>query len=137
MSINRSQAQALADGFLDDLGTSSDVLQPRNVFTEVFLLAGELIEDAQANLNKTNTNASGGLSKSLETVNPREEGATVMIDIVMAEHGNYVNKGVKGTRAGSSKAGYSFKKETVSSAMLKNLMTVSYTHLTLPTNREV
>ncbi len=121
VSINRSQAAALAEGFLDDIGTDSIVLQPRTVFTEIFLLAGELIEDAQKNLNQTNSNASGGLSRSLEAQNPREEGQTVMIDIVMAEHGNYVNKGVKGTKSGMSKAGYSFRNENPSPAMLKNL----------------
>lgn len=121
MSISKAQAAALAEGFLDDLGSSKDDFAPRNTLTELFLLAGELIEDAQNNLNASNRNASGELSESLVADEPTQIGATVSIDILMNFYGAFVNKGVKGTRSGRSTAGYSFRNEGVSKNMLKAL----------------
>ena len=119
MGISKSQAAALADGFMDQLGEEKAGLQPKETFTELFLLAGELIEDAQKNLNQTNSVASGGLSKSLQTGEPYEHGDTVFIDIGMSFYGDFVNKGVKGTKSGAGL--YSFKSEFPSTSMVKAL----------------
>lgn len=100
---------ALADGFLDGLGTEKDGLQPRESFSEIILLAGELIESAQDNLNSSNSNASGGLSSSLIAGEPVQVGTAMSIDMLMNFYGQFLNKGVKGTKSGSSTAGYSFK----------------------------
>lgn len=121
MSISKSQAAALAEGFLDTLGSEKEGFAPRNTLTELFLLAGELIEEAQDNLNRTNHNASGKLSESLVADEPTQNGSTVRIDVLMNFYGQFVNKGVKGTRSGSSTAGYSFKTEGVSKNMAKAL----------------
>lgn len=118
MSISKSQAEALAEGFLDNIGSSKDELfRPKNTFTEVILLAGELVENIQDNLNKANITSSGKLSESIIADEPTQTGAAVSIDILMNFYGAFHNKGVKGTRSGRSTAGYSFKNEIVSDKM--------------------
>ena len=109
MSISKAQALALADGFLDSLGSEKGDLQPRESYSEIILLAGELIESAQDNLNTSNSNASGGLSASLVASEPVQVGSTMRVDMLMNFYGQFVNKGVKGTKGGSSTAGFSFK----------------------------
>jgi hypothetical protein len=118
MSIGHAQAQALADGFLDSFGSGKEGLQPRETFTEIILLAGELIESCQDNLNTTNTNASGKLSASLVANEPEVRGTAMKIDVMMNFYGNFVNKGVKGTKDGTSTAGYSFKYDLPSRKMV-------------------
>lgn len=113
-SISKAQAAALAEGFLDTLGSDREGFAPRNTLTELFLLAGELIEECQDNLNRSNRNASGKLSESLVADEPTQNGSEVRIDVLMNFYGAFVNKGVKGTRSGQSTAGYSFKNEGVS-----------------------
>jgi hypothetical protein len=121
MSISKQQAKALAEGFLNDIGSSKEGFAPRNTLTELFLLAGELIEDCQENLNRSNRNASGKLSESLIADEPTQNGSTVRIDVLMNFYGAFVNKGVKGTRSGQSTAGYSFRNEGVSENFAKKL----------------
>jgi hypothetical protein len=117
MSISKAQAAALAEGFLDDLGSERGEFQPRELYTELFLIVGELIEAAQNNLNKANRISSGALSESLIADDPKKNGNVISVDMLMNFYGAFVNKGVKGTRSGSSTAGYSFKNEVVSSSM--------------------
>jgi hypothetical protein len=116
-SISKAQAKALAEGFLDNIGSSKEGFAPRNTLTELFLLAGELIEDCQDNLNRANITNTGKLSESLIADEPTQNGSTVRIDVLMNFYGAFHNKGVKGTRAGRSTAGYSFKNEIVSDKM--------------------
>lgn len=118
MSIGKAQASALADNFLDSFGSEKDGLQPRETFTEIILLAAELIESSQDNLNITNTNASGKLSASLVATEPVMDGKVMRIDVEMNFYGQFVNKGVKGTKSGSSTAGYFFKYDLPSRKML-------------------
>lgn len=121
MSISKSQAQALADGFVESLGTDDkSELQPRETLTEIFLIAGECVEDAQDNLNSDNSNASGNLSRSIVLSEPEESGSIVSIDILMAYYGQFLNKGVKGTRSGAGV--YAFKSEFPSKDMIKALV---------------
>lgn len=117
MSISKQQAKALAEGFLDNIGSGKQDFQPRNAISELFLLAGELVEDAQENLNKANITSSGLLSESIVVADPVRNGNVISFDILMNFYGQFHNKGVKGTRAGSSQAGYSFKNEIVSNNM--------------------
>lgn len=117
--MSKAQAKLLAEGFLDTLGSGKEGLQPRETITEVFLLAGELIEDAQKNLNSSNKVATGKLSQSLVADEPVATGRTLRVDVLMNFYGAFVNKGVKGTRGGSSRAGYSFKNDFPSENMVK------------------
>lgn len=118
ISMNRAQAAALADGFLDDIGTDDkDTLQLKETFTELFVLAGEFIEDAQENLIKSKNIGSGKLSESLKANEPTESNGTVSIDVLMNFYGKFQNKGVKGTRSGAG--AYSFKTELPSINMVK------------------
>jgi hypothetical protein len=118
MSISKSQASALAEGFLDSIGSTKEGLRPRETYTELFLLAGEFVEDAQDNLNKSNSNASGKLSSTLVVADPVQEGNIVKANVMMSFYGKFVNKGVKGTKSGSSLAGYSFKNDNPSEKMV-------------------
>src|ERR1044072_9372387 len=117
MSISKAQAAALAEGFLDNLGSSKDELRPKELYTELFLLIGELIEAAQDNLNAANIIDTGGLSESLVADEPVKTGSIISVDMLMNFYGQFHNQGVKGTRSGRSAAGYSFKNEFVSRKM--------------------
>lgn len=121
VSINRAQAAALADGFLDSFGSGKEGLQPRETFTEIILLAGELIEDCQDNLNHSNSNASGKLSASLIAGEPTQVGNGLQIDMLMNFYGQFVNKGVRGTKSGTSTAGYFFKYDLPSKKMVDTI----------------
>lgn len=114
MSIGKQQAEALAEGFLDSIGSDRNEFRPKHSITEVILLAGELIEIAQQNLIKSNKNASGKLSESLIADEPALNGKEMRVDILMNFYGAFVNKGVKGLRAGRSTAGYRFRYPGVS-----------------------
>jgi len=119
MSISKSQAAALAEGFLETQGSDDkSSLRPKETFTELILLAGEFIEDAQSNLNHSNSNASGKLSESLTIGEPTHQNGVVEADILMNFYGQFINKGVKGTRSGASTAGYSFKTDMPGRAMV-------------------
>lgn len=115
MSIAKQQAKALAEGFLDNIG-SKEELQPRETFSEIILLAGELVESAQDNLNKSNSNASGNLSSSIQLSEPEIGGRTFKVDVYMNFYGQFVNKGVKGTKSGSGL--YAFKHDFPSMSMI-------------------
>jgi hypothetical protein len=119
MSISKAQASALADGFLNGLGTEKGSLQPRESFSEIILVAGDLIQFAQNNLNVSNSNASGALSASLIADEPVLSDGTLIIDVRMSFYGAFVNSGVKGLRSGSSTAGYFFRTELPSFNMVK------------------
>ncbi len=110
MSISKAQAEALADGFINSLGSGNvDDLDPRETFSELILLAGEFIEDAQQNLNNSNRVASGKLSESLQSTEPIMQDGKMVVDVNMLYYGLFINSGVKGTKSGRSTAGYSFK----------------------------
>lgn len=115
MSISKSQASAIADGFLDNLG-STETLQPKESFSELILIAGEMVVDMQDNLNKSNTNASGNLSSSIQLGQPETDDRNFKVDVYMAHYGQFVNKGVKGTKSGSGL--YAFKHDFPSQSMV-------------------
>lgn len=118
MSISKIQAEALAEGFLDNKGDNREGLRPKNLCEEMILLAAELVEAAQDNLINSNSIASGKLSESLVLGEPEINSSVFKIDVFMNFYGKFVNKGVKGTRAGQSTAGYSFKNEFPSKSMV-------------------
>lgn len=119
MSISKAQAAALAEGFLDDIGSSKDVFRPKELYTELFLLVGELIESAQDNLNAADLVDTGKGSASIIADEPIKRGDTISVDVLMNFYLQFHNKGVKGTRSGRSTVGYSFKNEIVSRKMYK------------------
>lgn len=118
-NISQEQALALADGFIDKQGSDRTGLFPRNVISEVFLIAAEMSEDAQNNLEHDKKVSSGALSSSIKPVNPQKQGSVVSMDVEMNFYGKFVNKGVKGLKSGHSNAGYSFKTPMPSQGMVK------------------
>jgi hypothetical protein len=117
MSISKSQAAALADGFLDSIGSTKEGLRPRETFSELILIAGEMVEDMQNNLNASNSNASGRLSESIEASEPEQSGSVLKVDIFMNFYGRFVNSGVRGTKSGSGI--YAFKTDFPSKSMVE------------------
>lgn len=118
MSIAKAQAQALADGFLNSLGVDKNGLVPRETYSELIVLAGELIDDAQQNLAKSNSVSSGSLSESMVANEPVATGGQVTVDVFMNFYGKFIDAGVKGTKAGGSTAGYAFKYDMPSKSMV-------------------
>jgi hypothetical protein len=99
MSIAKAQAQALAEGFLDSLGSSDKSgLRPKETLSELIVLAGELIEDAQKNLNASNANHTGKLSESLIAGEPVQNGTAVELDIMMNFYGQVRQQGRQGNK---------------------------------------
>lgn len=123
MSIARAQAEALAEGFLDNLGTGKEGLRPKKTFSELIILAGEFVEDAQDNLNASNSNASGNLSESIIAGEPEIKGNVFKVDVYMEYYGLFINSGVKGTKSGSGKYAFKYDKPSKShvQAMLEGL----------------
>ena len=120
VSISKAHAAALADGFVDSVSDDNkDGLQPRETLTGLFLLAGEFVDSAQDNLNKNRSNNSGDLSKSIVLNDPTETGNKVSVDVMMSFYGQYLNKGVKGTKEGAGE--YTFKYSTPSKKMVAAL----------------
>lgn len=109
MSISKSQAELIATNFLDSLGSGKEGLVPKETATQLILLAGDLIDKAQENLINSNSNASGKLSSSIEADEPIVDGPTVRIDIAMNYYGEFIDKGVRGTKSGSGQ--YVFKSD--------------------------
>jgi hypothetical protein len=120
-SISQSQAEALSSKFLSTQGAGKGDFKPAKLLSQVLLIAGSIVKEAQVNLNKTNSNASGVLSDSLDISDPTQEGSVFKCDVRMQYYGQFVNKGVKGVQSGSSNAGYSFKNLGVSKAFIASL----------------
>jgi hypothetical protein len=121
MSISKQQAAALAEGFLDNLGSSKDEFQPKHTYTELFLLVGELIDTAQKNLYKAGLVSTGEGAASIVADEPIQNGGIISVDVLMNFYLQFHNKGVKGTRSGRSTAGYAFKNESVSRNMYNEI----------------
>ena len=120
-SISQSQAEAVSSGLLSTQGANKVDFKPAKLLSQVLLIAGSIVKEAQVNLNKTNSNASGVLSDSLDISDPTQEGSVFKCEIKMQYYGQFVNKGVKGVKSGSSNAGYSFKNLGVSKAFITSL----------------
>jgi hypothetical protein len=120
-SINESQAEILASGFLSNAGSDKSIFKPVKLLSKVLLIAGSIVKEAQANLNKSNSNSTGELSESMGISDPIQEGSIVACDVTMLYYGNFVNKGVKGVKSGHSNAGYAFKNLGVSKAFIASL----------------
>lgn len=120
-SISQSQADILASGFLSNIGSDKSAFKPAKLLSQVILIAGSIVKESQANLNRSNSNSTGELSESLEISDPTQEGSIFRCDVRMLYYGNFLNKGVKGVKSGSSNAGYSFKNLGVSAEFIKSL----------------
>lgn len=118
-SIAQAQADALAKGFFDKLGSSKDDFIPRSSLSSVIKLAGRLLEEADKNLNAADRVASGAVLESMKILDPTNKGGIIVIDIEILYYYMFLDQGVKGTRSGSGK--FSFKNEFVPPKMFKAL----------------
>jgi hypothetical protein len=100
-SISQAQAEALASGFFDELGSTlegKEALVPKRSLSVLYQLAGELVDEAQKNLIKSNKIATGKGSESLRVENPKRVGKMIHITVSMLYYLRFVNKGVNGTK---------------------------------------
>jgi hypothetical protein len=114
-SINKAQAALLADGLLDSLG--SDDFKPKETYSELVLMAGEMVDEMQNNLR--GNVSSGTLSESISLDEPQQAGDLLRLDITMQFYGRFLNKGVRGTKSGRGL--YKFKHELPSKRMVEAL----------------
>src|SRR5207237_1175969 len=114
-SISNAQANALADGFFDSIGSSKDELTPKGSLSALYQLAGGLVSDAQRNLISSDRIASGKLSDSFKVLNPEQLGKNIVVDIEALYHYKFIIGGVRGTRGGSGE--FSFKNNSVGRKM--------------------
>lgn len=117
MSIGKTQADLLAESFLDDIGADKDGFQPKETLSAFFQLAGLLIIRAQQYLNNDRSNASGKLSESIQLEEPITGDGFIQQDVSMNFYGRFINEGVRGTKGGSG--AYKFKNDYISKKMLK------------------
>lgn len=108
-SISKAQAEALAVGFLNTFGTDRTGLRVEKTLSELIILAGGLVIDAQNNLNKADRVATGALSASMKVLNPESVAGKIQVDVEMLEYYKFIDAGVKGTKSGHSSKGYSYK----------------------------
>lgn len=120
MSIAKAQADSLASGFLDNVGSNADrPFVPKNIYSEAIRLAADMVQDMQDNLNASNSNASGKLSESIELTQPEVNGTVFSVGVELLHYGEYLNSGVRGTKSGSGK--YAFKTDMPSRKMIESI----------------
>lgn len=114
MSINKAQAALLAEGLLNRLGESKVDLDKYVGVEEILALFGkDFIANAQANLQKSNSISTGKIADIKMVVTKFGTKYSVSLGYpdgdTAAKYYDFINKGVKGTKGGSSDAGYAFK----------------------------
>jgi len=122
MSIASKQSELLGSGVLSELGTvdrGSDL--PLNKTAKALVdMAAFLITDAQKNLNKDGTNATGDLEESMHVENLAIDGSRMSVDVVILDRYKFVNDGVKGVESGKGK--YQFKTKFANKKMATNIL---------------
>ena len=120
-SISKAQAELLSSGFLDTLGSKPEFndLDITESLAALILLAGELIEEANSNLQEGGHIGSGRLSDSLKVLNPEYVGKQIQLDIEALFYHQFINKGVRGTKSGAGE--FSFKDDYPSRKMVTEI----------------
>lgn len=109
-SISNAHAEALAESFLDQIGSdrTGEGIRLKKTTSELILLAGTLVSEAQNNLNKADRVATGALSESLKILNPSKVDGGIRVDVEALYYYKFIDAGVKGTKKGSSRDGYKY-----------------------------
>jgi hypothetical protein len=115
MGISRSQAQAIADGFLDSLGSSRPAPGSLPIVEATLALMAEaFINSANNNLNSADAVTTGELSKQL-TFYVEQSGSVYELSVgypassAAAVYWDFVNKGVQGVNKAGKGAGSPYK----------------------------
>lgn len=116
-SISSAQSAFLKSGQISNFGSAKD-FEPRESLSALIQLAAMIIENAQSNLQSAGQVSSGALSDSFKSTDPIEKGNAIYIQISALDYYDFQNKGVKGTKGGSSSGGYAFKNAFPSQAMV-------------------
>lgn len=92
-----------------------------NVESVLYEWAGELIKDAQDNLNKTSSVASGKLSSTMKILPIKFAGSVYTLKISLEEYYDFINKGVSGVES-KINSPYSFKSKYPSKQMATQIL---------------
>lgn len=122
MPILSGNKQLEAAG-LDLLGTNDrgDALPTDNVQLTLIRMAESIISKAQANLNRTGSEATGQLEKSLHFKDAVFEGNKMIVDVMILERYKFIDSGVNGVEK-SHGSPYSFKNKYANKAMATELL---------------
>lgn len=127
MSIGKAQAEAIAEGFLDDLGSGKE--GPGMPVVEGILAAAaqSLIEDAVRNLDAAGAVATGQLAGITFQITRNDAAYTLAIGYPAgspaAEYYDFVNLGVQGLDANPAPGSpYAFRTRKVSRKMANDIM---------------
>lgn len=109
MSITGKQVSLVGSGFLNKPGTKDrgDDLKLSRVAESLVRMAGNLITEAQKNLNKSGSTSTGGLEESIHASDIAIDGSRLSVDILLLDRYKFIDQGVRGTESGKGK--YSFK----------------------------
>ena len=121
MPILSGNKQLAAAG-LDFLGTNDrgDALPMNNTAATLVKMAGHLISEAQSNLNKSGSVATGDLESSLYATDIEADGSRMSIDVMILDRYAFTDKGVNGLEQ-SHGSPYSFKTKKPSLGMQRSI----------------
>lgn len=121
MPILSGNKQLAAAG-LDFLGTNDrgDALPMNNTAATLVKMAGHLISEAQSNLNKSGSVATGDLESSLHATDIEADGSRMSIDVMILDRYAFTDKGVNGLEQ-SHGSPYSFKTKKPSLGMQRSI----------------
>jgi hypothetical protein len=117
-SIRQGQEEFLKSSFNKKLKGNKENFTEVEIGKDLIGLAATIIAKAAENLDKKNRIASGALTSSMKITEPKIEGSKVSCEITLLDYWKFVDKGVKGTKGGASKEGYSFKSDMPSKKMV-------------------
>src|SRR5574341_1284636 len=120
-TISEAQANALASGFLDTIGSKDEEFKPKKSLSKLIEIGAFILEDANDNLNTSDRVSSGALASSMKIKDPVSFGNQIIMDIEMLEYWKFINDGVKGVKSGRPNSKYSFKNLFVGKRMLNNI----------------
>jgi len=113
-TIQQAQRKALDSGFLDNFGTGRTNVRLNTLEAMLALYAEEFIKEANDNLNKDNSVASGKLGDSIEFRIKESNTATTM-ELLALDYYDFVNRGVRGVKGSKNTTSpYRFKTITPS-----------------------
>jgi hypothetical protein len=81
---------------------------------ELTLIANEYREEAIIKLTQNGSNKTGRLVNSIKVQPARVTETSIVIPVTMLYYGEFLDKGVIGTKSGISLAGYKFKSKAIS-----------------------
>jgi len=102
-SFSKAQAEAIADGFLDSIGTNKGDANVvgKGVVSALVRLAMTIAAQATSNLEESGKISSGELAESITVEEPKAEGSQISIEILALFYYKFIDRGVRGVESGT------------------------------------